>query len=429
VARTWLTVEVELVGGRGEFLWPRPGRVFAAKPNHTFRELADAINEAFARWDRSHLHLFALADGDQILPLEWVDDADNALDDETEQLRRLSPGERFAYVFDLGDHWEHLCTVGAHKLDITEVAGITPTTPIPIEGWGAVPDQYGRRWQADDGSARLPPEPDPPTRDLPPLLAGWGEEAFMSVASGPPGSADGPVGLWRPLEWTEEALGHLRGAVARRESGAVLDALTGRDPLEVAHQAGPGLLAALVEHHQVARGYATLLIDELRDRWWDGDHALADELADAVGTGGPTGLIDVKVELDELAMLLTNASLDAEPFRLHLPTGRFWPNDLQISGDEQPDDWEDEDRWLELRFIGSADGWHDMSDFIGTVEDGELSERLDDAIKGKGAFRRFGDRLRPHEHEWARWRRFKAERDLGRARAYLAAAGYRPAVL
>jgi len=38
------------------------GRIFAAARGHTFAELADAIDDAFARWDRSHLQEFTLAD-------------------------------------------------------------------------------------------------------------------------------------------------------------------------------------------------------------------------------------------------------------------------------------------------------------------------------------------------------------------------------
>ncbi|MDN5758306.1 MAG: hypothetical protein L0H59_07200, partial [Tomitella sp.] len=63
MARTWCSVTVELLGGRGEELWPRPGRVFAVGPSHTFLDFADAVNDAFARWDRSHLSMFTLADG------------------------------------------------------------------------------------------------------------------------------------------------------------------------------------------------------------------------------------------------------------------------------------------------------------------------------------------------------------------------------
>jgi len=61
MARTWLSIRVDLVEGHGEQYWPRPGRIFAAARSHSFRQLADAIDDAFARWDRSHLQEFTLA--------------------------------------------------------------------------------------------------------------------------------------------------------------------------------------------------------------------------------------------------------------------------------------------------------------------------------------------------------------------------------
>ena len=66
MARTWLSIRVELVEGRGERRWPRPGRLFAAARSHSFAELATAIDDAFARWDRAHLHEFRLADGTRL---------------------------------------------------------------------------------------------------------------------------------------------------------------------------------------------------------------------------------------------------------------------------------------------------------------------------------------------------------------------------
>ena len=55
MARTWLSIRVDLVEGRGEHLWPRPGRIFAGARSHSFAQLAHAIDDAFARWDRAHL--------------------------------------------------------------------------------------------------------------------------------------------------------------------------------------------------------------------------------------------------------------------------------------------------------------------------------------------------------------------------------------
>ena len=67
MARTWLSVTVELLGGRGEELWPWPGRTFAVGPSHTFRDLAEAVNDAFGRWDRCHRSMFTLANGDVVV--------------------------------------------------------------------------------------------------------------------------------------------------------------------------------------------------------------------------------------------------------------------------------------------------------------------------------------------------------------------------
>jgi hypothetical protein len=169
----WISVQVELVEGRGEHCWPRPGRVFAAAADHSFAHLAAAIDDAFARWDRAHLHEFELDDGTRIGIVDDESDIDDSVVDEQDlNLARLKPGEQFVYVFDLGDDWAHLCTVGKLPIDPVEAVGLMPDRPVPYLGWGMIPDQYGRAWSGDDGDTSLPP--DPGLRDLPPLQPGWG---------------------------------------------------------------------------------------------------------------------------------------------------------------------------------------------------------------------------------------------------------------
>ena len=109
VGRTHLAITVELVHGphTGD-LWPRPGRVLIASRSATFEQFATAIDDAFARWDRSHLHEFTLA--------------------------RLS--EQFAYIFDLGDNWQHLCTVEPKLADPMESLGIAPGQAAAVLGLG-----------------------------------------------------------------------------------------------------------------------------------------------------------------------------------------------------------------------------------------------------------------------------------------------------
>ena len=171
--RTWLSIRVELIQGGGRTLWPRPGRVFAAARSHTFLALGDAIDTAFARWDRSHLSLFELADATDVCgPIEWEDPPERSVFAGATRLSRLNAGEQFIYTFDMGDDWTHLCTVAEQRIDPLEALGITPAAPLPYWGWGEIPDQYGRRSETDDGETPLPP--DPQFADLPPLRPWWG---------------------------------------------------------------------------------------------------------------------------------------------------------------------------------------------------------------------------------------------------------------
>ncbi len=177
MARNWLSIRVELIEGHGEHYWPRPGRIFAAARSHTFRDLGDAIDDAFARWDRSHLQEFTLASKTRLcIPdPDWEVEGETTEDFRRVRLSRLDLGEQFTYVFDLGDDWTHLCTVGASRIDPVEALGIQPDKPLPYWGWGDIPDQYRRRWEDDDGQSPMPP--DPGLADLPSLQPHWGRAA------------------------------------------------------------------------------------------------------------------------------------------------------------------------------------------------------------------------------------------------------------
>lgn len=147
MARMWLQIRVDLLGGGGVRCDPSPGRVFIVGPSHTFEQFAEAIDAAFARWDLSHLHVFELADerligfpDDSFGPeMLWLDHA------KLKVAREVKAGAEFEYVFDLGDNWRHRCTVLAEKADPAEEYGPIPKGPVAIWGWGSIPDQYGRR--------------------------------------------------------------------------------------------------------------------------------------------------------------------------------------------------------------------------------------------------------------------------------------------
>jgi hypothetical protein len=186
MARTWLSITVELIEGRGQHLWPRPGRIFTAARSHTFAQFAQAIDAAFARWDLAHLHEFHFPDPTDttkryervaIPDPDWDDDVTDLV---TTKLSRLDAGQQFVYVFDLGDDWTHLCTVADQRVDPIEVYGIAPARPAAYFGWGDIPDQYGRRYLGDgvedgDLDGRFPP--DPKVTDLPPLRPWWGSQS------------------------------------------------------------------------------------------------------------------------------------------------------------------------------------------------------------------------------------------------------------
>jgi hypothetical protein len=149
--RNWITIRVDLLGGRGIDCDPPPGRTMLVGPRHTFAELAVSIDQAFARWDLSHLHLFELTDGrflGQPSP-EW--DLDVLDETSFKVASTVGVGESFVYVFDLGDDWRHSCEVEAAEVDPADTFGTVPRTPEAIWGWGWIPDQYGRRSLDDDG--------------------------------------------------------------------------------------------------------------------------------------------------------------------------------------------------------------------------------------------------------------------------------------
>jgi hypothetical protein len=148
VARSWLLIRVDLLGTAGSDLDPAPGRVLIVGPSHTFEQLAEAINQAFARWDLSHLHEFELGDGRRIgFPSEefepelvWEDQAALTVAGE------VGPGDEFSFTFDFGDGWRHRCGVLEEQADPREAygSGALPKRPVAIWGWGWIPDQYGR---------------------------------------------------------------------------------------------------------------------------------------------------------------------------------------------------------------------------------------------------------------------------------------------
>jgi hypothetical protein len=158
-------------------------------------------------------------------------------------------------------------------------------------------------------------------------------------------------------------------------------------------------------------------------RGWEGDEDLASQLEGVLGRGPALMLRPLKIDLEDLSGLLEGDPLWGGG-RIDLDTGECWPAQVDVEGEDEDND---AGRWLRVPCEGSRDGYRDMELFIATVADPGLADRLEIAIAGRGAFRRFKDVLARSEAEYSRYHRFAQERQRGRARAWLAAHGYRPA--
>jgi hypothetical protein len=222
----------------------------------------------------------------------------------------------------------------------------------------------------------------------------------------------------------------LRGAVYRRDGAAVLALAT--DPVrpeDVLQLLGDGLAVALDRRVEGARDVVAECVTGLRERRWIGDLELADQLDGLSGTGPIPMLRPLAVDLEQLTEILEGDPMNTGG-AVDLHTGEVWPRTAMEYADEGGDDidaldFEDDERFLWVHGEGSGDGYRDMVDFIDTVTDEDRADRLGIAIQGRGAFGRFKRVLDRWPEELTRWFGFSDERKRGRARAWLADAGYR----
>ena len=228
---------------------------------------------------------------------------------------------------------------------------------------------------------------------------------------------------------SKEQRSALRAAVYRGDGRAVVDLLRGvgadDDSLQLA---GDGLIAAVMQRVDGAAELARGLVVGLRQRGWEGDDELADQLEAQLGSGPAAMLRALPVDLEELAGILEGDPLSVGG-RIDIRTGEVWSQAaieyVLETGEEDEDTGDDPERWLAVHGEGSREGYRDMELFIASVEDPGRAERLAVAIRGRGAFRRFKDELACWPGELERWHALSEERQRGRARSWLAAAGYR----
>jgi hypothetical protein len=150
----------------------------------------------------------------------------------------------------------------------------------------------------------------------------------------------------------------------------------------------------------------------------------------------------LKVDVEDIAMIMDNQDRFGSQYYLDRETGEavVIPNELMsaIDGGEPCDglpDWELElvpvareisrgsERYDEIPTRAGGDGHRVMVDFTSTVKDARLRSRLESAIHGRGAFRRFKDTLREFPKVEEQWFRLKAERDKEDVKDWLESIG------
>jgi hypothetical protein len=134
--------------------------------------------------------------------------------------------------------------------------------------------------------------------------------------------------------------------------------------------------------------------------------------------------IQVPADLQEICILFEDSSCEHRGY-LDLKTGEI----IQIFDDiMDPDEKEELDdkveeglgkRYITIPNAESYDGYQDMENFIETVKDVKLKEKLYNAITRKGAFRRFKDVLNSYPKERERWFKFKDEKVMERVNEWL----------
>ena len=111
---------------------------------------------------------------------------------------------------------------------------------------------------------------------------------------------------------TKEQRSALRAAVYRGDGPAVVHLLRGAGTYDDSLQlAGDGLIAALVQRVDGAAELARDLVVALRERGWDGDDELADQLDALLGSGPAPMLRALPVDLEELAGILEGDPVSA----------------------------------------------------------------------------------------------------------------------
>ena len=168
---------------------------------------------------------------------------------------------------------------------------------------------------------------------------------------------------------------------------------------------GDALVMAVERGEPGADERARRCAEAARERRWVGDEELADCLDRAVARGTDS-LKPLPVDLELLSEVLEQG-LGEDPGRLDVTTGEVWPaSAIEYALDTEADDvarLAEPGRWLTVHPEGSDEAYRDMVLFVATVSDPDPESVLERALEGKGAFRRFRNRLGRYPALEQRW--------------------------
>ena len=205
-------------------------------------------------------------------------------------------------------------------------------------------------------------------------------------------------------------------------SGAdVLKLLSRGVPTGVLQEAGMGLLVALAQNQPGAADAATTTADLLDERSWCGDRELA-ELLRARAAGQDQGRPSVSADLERVAEILDRDPNIGLGGFVNLDDGEVVFREMLDDDPELAEEIE-AGNWLYIPSEGSRAAWRDM-EFFAELQEPRIRHRLEAAIEGRGAFRRFRDIVYDAAALSEAWNQLSGERTIGRAVEWLMAEGY-----
>jgi hypothetical protein len=112
---------------------PAVWRRIAVPRDITLQKLHKVLQSAMG-WEDCHLHEFRIGDTDYG-PAD-LDDAHRIASERGKRLHKLvgGPGFRFRYVYDFGDHWEHVVEVEGEPAEVLRL-------PLCLDGARACPPE------------------------------------------------------------------------------------------------------------------------------------------------------------------------------------------------------------------------------------------------------------------------------------------------